>query len=121
MNKKTKPETSIKLNNRIRKGDKVVVLSGSYKEQTGTVLKRMGDKAVVQGLNVRKKHVKRDQANPQGGIIELEKPIHISNLRVCDALGKPLNLKCSVNAKGERELCYQADGKNVVYRSIKKS
>lgn len=116
-----KPELNKKLNNRIRQGDKVIAIAGNYRGQTGTVLKRMGDKAVVQGLNVRKKHVKRDQANPQGGIVELEKPIHLSNLRVCDALGKPLKLKCSVNEKGERELCYEADSKKVVYRSIKKS
>jgi large subunit ribosomal protein L24 len=120
MNNK-KPELNKKLNNRIRQGDKVIAIAGNFRGQTGTVLKRMGDKAVVQGLNVRKKHVKADQANPKGGIVELEKPIHLSNLRVCDALDKPLKLKCHVNDKGERELCYNADGKNVVYRSIKKS
>lgn len=110
-----------KLNNRIRKGDKVIAIAGNYRGQTGTVLKRMGEKAVVQGLNIRKKHVKGDQANPKGGIVELEKPIHLSNLRVCDALGKPLKLKCCENKDGGRELCYTADGKTVVYRSIKKS
>lgn len=119
MNNK-KPENK-KLNNRIRKGDKVIAIAGNYRGQTGTVLKRMGEKAVVQGLNVRKKHVKADQANPKGGIVELEKPIHLSNLRVCDALGKPLKLKVSQNEKGERELSYKADEKQVVYRSIKKS
>lgn len=110
-----------KLNNRIRTGDKVIAVAGNYRGQTGTVLKRMGDKAVVQGLNIRKKHVKRSNENQKGEIVELEKPIHLSNLRVCDALGKPLKLKVSQNEKGERELSYTADGKNVVYRSIKKS
>ena len=99
----------------------MIAIAGNYRGQTGTVLKSMGEKAVVQGLNVRKKHVKKGNENAQGGIVELEKPIHLSNLRVCDALGNPLKLKCRENNKGEKELFYKADGKDVVYRSIKKS
>lgn len=111
-----------KLNSKIRKGDKVVAISGNYRGQTGTVLSRDADKAVVQGLNVRKKHVKATQANPKGGILELEKPIHISNLKVCDSLDKPIKLKVRSNKKsGERELYHIVDGKEVVHRSIKKS
>lgn len=75
----------------IRKGDLVVVISGSRKEkngkpalrgQRGKVLFVMHDKgrAVVEGLNLIKRHTRRSQANPNGAIIEREGSIHISNL-----------------------------------------
>ena len=47
---------------KIRKGDKVVGIAGNYRGQSGTVLSCNGDKVIVQGLNVRKKHVKPSQA-----------------------------------------------------------
>ncbi|NCC61564.1 MAG: 50S ribosomal protein L24 [Verrucomicrobiae bacterium] len=75
----------------IRKGDTVVVISGSRKEkhgkpalrgQRGKVLFVMRDKerAVVEGLNLIKRHTRRSQLNPNGAIIEREGSIHISNL-----------------------------------------
>lgn len=69
-------------NKKIKKGDRVVAISGNFRGQFGTVLSKQGDKVIVQGLNIRKKHVKPSQQNQRGGIIELEKPIHISNLRL---------------------------------------
>ena len=51
-------EKNNKRTNKIRKGDKVDVRSGNYRGMTGTVLRVLGDKVVVQGLNIRKKHVK---------------------------------------------------------------
>lgn len=74
---------------KIRKGDKVVAIAGNDRGQTGTVLSVLGEKVVVQGINVRKKHVKRSQANQAGGIIEMEKPIHISNVKLCGQNDKP--------------------------------
>ena len=68
---------------KIRKGDKVVAIAGNNRGQIGYCQSRKGDKVVVQGLNVRKKHVKKSQDAPKGRIIELEKPIHVSNLKVC--------------------------------------
>lgn len=106
---------------KIRKGDKVLAIAGNCSGQMGTVIRCDGDKVIVQGLNVRKKHVKKSQANPQGGIIDIEKPIHISNLKVCLDDGQPIKLKVRKNEKGEKELYYQQDGKDVVYRSLKKS
>lgn len=111
-----------KLKGKIRKGDKVIAISGNYRGQTGIVLSRDADKAVVQGLNVKKKHVKASQANPKGGIIELEKPIDISNLQVCDSLDKPIKLKVRSNVtSGERELYHIVDGKEVLHRTLRKS
>lgn len=109
-----------KLNKKIRKGDRVIAIAGNYRGQAGTVLSRLGEKAIVQGLNIRKKHVKRSENNPKGGIVEVERPIHISNLRVCDADNKPLKLKIRESSKGERELYYTTDNKDVLYRSVKK-
>lgn len=104
---------------KIRKGDKVMAIAGNERGQVGQVLKMMGDKAVVQGLNVRKKHLKRSQANPRGSIVELEKPIHISNLRVCTEDNQPVKLKVRFDTKGQRELYYKVDGQEVLYRAVK--
>lgn len=67
---------------KIRKGAKVIAISGNSKGLVGDVLFVLGDRVIVQGLNVRKKHMKRSQLNPKGGIVSRETPIHISNLRV---------------------------------------
>jgi large subunit ribosomal protein L24 len=70
---------------KIKKGDRVVVLTGRSKGKTGEVLKVMPaeNRAVVQGVNVVKRHTR--QTNTQaGGIVEKEAPIHVSNLAVLD-------------------------------------
>lgn len=105
---------------KIRKGDKVIAIAGNNRGQTGTVLHVLGDKAVVQGLNVRKKHVKRTEANPKGGVLEIEKPIHISNLSVCTNENRPVKLRVRQEKEGHRSLYYKIDGEEVLYRSIKK-
>ncbi|KPL51472.1 MULTISPECIES: 50S ribosomal protein L24 [Hyphomicrobiales] len=70
---------------KIKKGDKVVVLSGRDKGKTGEVLQVMPteDRAVVRGVNVVQRHTKPQGAN-EGGIIRKEAPIHLSNLAVAD-------------------------------------
>lgn len=69
-------------NLKIKKGDTVIAIAGNNKGQKGTVLKVMPEteKALVEGLNIVKKTVKRTQDNPQGGFHEIEAPIAISNL-----------------------------------------
>lgn len=106
---------------KIKKGDKVVAIAGNNRGQIGTVLSVVGEKAIVQGLNIRKKHVKPSQLNQRGGIIELEKPIHISNLKVCTADDKAVKLKVKTDKNGERQLVYKLDGKEVLHRQVKKS
>ena len=70
---------------KIRKGDKVVVLTGKDKGRNGEVLRVMpkDDKAVVRGVNIVRKHQKPSQSQ-EGGIISKEAPIHISNISIAD-------------------------------------
>jgi large subunit ribosomal protein L24 len=70
----------------IKKGDMVKVLAGENRGDTGRVLEvdREKNRAIVEGLNLNKKHSKPTTANPQGGIVEKEGPIHISNLMLVD-------------------------------------
>src|SRR5690554_4036877 len=70
----------------IKKGDIVIVNSGTSKGQEGRVLEVFPDKerAIVEGVNMVSKHTKPNSENPQGGIIKKEAPIHISNLNLKD-------------------------------------
>lgn len=69
---------------KIRKNDNVKVLAGKDRGKTGKVLKLFPgeNKAIVEGINYLKRHAKRTQTNPQGGIVQKEKTIDISNLAV---------------------------------------
>ena len=71
---------------KIKKGDRVVVLSGKDKGKTGEVIRSMPkeDKVVVSGVNVAVRHRKPSQANPQGGLERTEAPIHVSNVAIED-------------------------------------
>jgi large subunit ribosomal protein L24 len=66
----------------IKKGDMVEIVAGDHKGATGRVLRVMPkkNKVVVQGHNIAKKHVRPSRKNPQGGRIDVEQPIHISNV-----------------------------------------
>ncbi len=70
----------------IKKGDTVVVTAGNDKGSQGKVLEvfREKQRAIVEGVNMMKKHTKPNAANPQGGIVEQEAPVHISNLMLVD-------------------------------------
>jgi len=71
---------------RIKKGDVVVAISGedALSDKSGKVLYVDPDsqRAIVEGFNLVKKHMRKTQDNPEGGIVEIEAPIHISNLRL---------------------------------------
>ena len=85
---------SVKLH--IKKGDQVQVIAGDSKGQQGKVLKVEVSKqrAIVEGVNLVKKATKPNAKNPQGGIIEQEAPIHVSNLMLIDPKsGKPTRIK----------------------------
>ncbi|MFV0484086.1 MAG: 50S ribosomal protein L24 [Bacteroidales bacterium] len=71
----------------IKKGDMVIVVAGEDKGKKGRVLEvlRSKERAVVEGVNIIKKHTKPSQELPEGGIIEKEAPIHISNLMYFDS------------------------------------
>jgi large subunit ribosomal protein L24 len=70
----------------IKKGDTVLVITGNDKGRKGRVLEvnRTSDRAIVEGVNMIKKHTKPNAKAPQGGIIEQEAPVHISNLMLVD-------------------------------------
>ena len=79
----------------IKKGDMVSVIAGDSKGQQGKVLKVGAEKqrAIVEGVNLCKKATKPNAKNPQGGIVEQEAPIHVSNLQVLDPKdGKPTRI-----------------------------
>ena len=93
---------SVKLH--IKKGDMVQVIAGDNKGQQGKVLKVEVTKqrAIVEGVNLCKKATKPNAQNPQGGIVEKEAAIHISNLQVLDPKsGKPTKVGRKLNAKGK--------------------
>ena len=71
---------------KIRKNDNVMVVAGNDKGKTGKILKvfRKNSRVIVEGINLRKRHTKPSQSNPQGGIIEKESPIHVSNVMLVD-------------------------------------
>jgi len=100
----------------IRKDDKVIVIAGNDKGKTGVVLSRKKDRIIVQGINVRKKHIRRTQQAQTVQILELEMPIHISNVVFCSADNKPLKVK-SRTVKGKKQLYYMDKGKEVVLRT----
>ena len=81
---------------KIKKGDKVVVLSGKDKGRHGEVIKAMPkeEKVIVSGVNVAVRHRKPSQANPQGGLERREAPLHISKVALEDPkTGKPTRVR----------------------------
>ncbi len=81
---------------KIKRGDKVVVLSGKDKGKTGDVLRAMpkDGKVVVQGVNIATRHRKPTQVNPQGGLERKEVPMHVSKVGIADPKsGKPTRVR----------------------------
>ena len=76
---------------KIKKGDKVVLLTGKDKGKSGDVVRVLPkeDRVVVGGLNMVQRHTKPTQADPQGGIKHKEAPVHVSNVAIVDSKGKP--------------------------------
>ena len=76
---------------KIKKGDRVVVLTGKDKGRQGSVLKVLpkDNRVVVEGLNMVQRHTRPTQLDPQGGIKNKEASIHLSNVAIVDSNGKP--------------------------------
>ena len=89
----------------IKVGDNVRVITGSNKGKEGKVLKvlRNENKVVVDGVNVVKKHVKPNRTNETGGILEVEAPIHISNVKVLDKIEKKKEVKETKTKKASKK------------------
>ena len=79
-----------KIKTKLKKGDNVIVVSGKDKGKSGSILSIFPskNKAIVKGINIVKKHARPTQDNPQGGIMEKEASIHISNIMLVVS-GKP--------------------------------
>ena len=99
---------------KIKKEDTVKVISGSYKGQTGRVLKIItkNNRALVEGINKAKKHMRPTQENPQGGIVEKELSIHLSNLALVYK-GKSIKVGYKLNDDGKKNRINKLDG-NVI-------
>ena len=90
---------------KIRKGDKVVVLSGKDKGKTGEVIRSMpkDSKVVVSGVNVAARHRKPSQVNPQGGIERKEAPMHVSKVAIADPkTGKATRVRFETGKDGKK-------------------
>ena len=76
---------------KIKKGDRVVLLTGKDKGRQGAVTKVFPTegRVLVEGLNMVQRHTKASQADPQGGIKNKEAPVHVSNVAIVDSNGKP--------------------------------
>jgi|TARA_R110000782_G_scaffold57258_11_gene119636 large subunit ribosomal protein L24 len=98
----------------VRKGDQVIVTSGDYKGQTGEVLDVITktDRVLVKGINVRTKHVKPTQLNPQGGIVTKEMSIHISNVSPV-AEGRATRVRFETKADGSKARVAVRGGKSL--------
>jgi large subunit ribosomal protein L24 len=96
---------------KIRKGDRVVVLSGRDKGRTGEVFEVHPDegKALVRGINMVKRHQKQTQ-NQEGGIISKEQPIHLSNIAYVGKDGKPTRIGFKIHADGKKVRIAKSSG-----------
>ncbi len=106
----------------VKKGDTVEIMAGDHKGATGRVLRVIPEKhkVVVQGHNVAKKHVRPSRKNPQGGRINVEQPIHISNvLPVNPKSSKGSRVRYQVKEDGSKRRV-AADGTEIgVVRKVK--
>ena len=88
---------------KLKKGDKVVVIAGSNKGKEGTITKVLDEKVIIEGVNLRKKHLKPKNNNGTGEIIEQEAPIHASNVIIIDPkTKKPTKIKKVIDEKGKK-------------------
>ena len=78
--------TAARKKTHVRKGDNVVVIAGNHSGKTGKILQVLlkKDQVLVEGVRIIKKHARKSQDRPQGGIIEREGPIHISNVKIVE-------------------------------------
>ena len=99
---------------KIKKGDRVVVLAGKDKGKTGQVLQVIPTetRAVVQGLNLVRRHTKQT-ASQDAGIFTKEAPIHLSNLAIADANGKPSRVGFKINADGTKVRVAKSTGDTI--------
>ena len=88
---------------KLKTGDKVVVIAGANKGKEGKITKVLGDKVIVEGVNIAKKHLKPKNNNGTGEIVSVERPIHISNVMLVDPkTKKPTKVKIDFDKNGKK-------------------
>ncbi len=99
---------------KIKSGDTVRVIAGDNKGQEGTVQKVLRDKnkAIVEGVNLVSKHQKPSAANPQGGIVKKEAPIHISNLSLLTSKGE--TTRVGYRIEGDKKVRFSKKSNEVI-------
>ena len=104
----------------IKTGDKVLVIAGNDKGKSGEVIARKKDKILIQGINLRKKHMKARKQGQKSDIVEIELPIHISNVALCNASGEKIKIRASIE-KGSKskELILVGKDKNESFRKLR--
>ncbi|OHB62536.1 MAG: 50S ribosomal protein L24 [Planctomycetes bacterium RBG_13_50_24] len=106
----------------IKKGDMVQIIAGDHKGATGRVLRVIPGKnrVVVQGQNLAKKHVRPSRRNPQGGRINVERPIHISNvLPLGTKSSKGSKVSYKINEDGSKQKVFKDGGKGDIVKRAK--
>lgn len=101
---------------RLKKGDTVIVLAGKYKGKTGKVIAThpAENKVTVEGINIVKKHQKPNKAYPQGGIIELTKPMWVSKVAAYEPTAKKASkIGYKIDAKGVKTRIFKTSGKEM--------
>ena len=101
---------------RIRKDDQVIVMVGKDKGKTGKVVRVMPkvNKAVIENINVVKKSVKKSDTYPQGGYVEIEKPLSLSNLMLVDKKdNKPTRFQAKVLKDGSKLRIAKTNGETI--------
>ncbi len=100
----------------VKKGDTVKVIAGNSRGKSGKVLFVIPEKnrAIVEGVNKIKKHTKPNAKNTQGGIVEKEAPIHISNLMVVDGSGNATRIGRRIDEKKQKLVRYSKKSGEVI-------
>lgn len=101
---------------KLKKDDTVVVLAGKYKGKTGKVIAThpRENKVTVEGINIVKKHQKPNKANPQGGILDITKPIWVSKVAIVDpSTKKASRIGYSVAKDGTKTRVFKKSGKEI--------
>ena len=100
---------------KVKSGDLVKVIAGNHKGEQGKIVRIFADKntAVVEGVNLVSKHTKPSAANPQGGIVKKEAPIHISNIALIDPKTKEA-ARVGYRTEGDKKVRFSKKSNQVV-------
>lgn len=101
---------------RIKKGDTVIVRSGRFKGKTGkvTMVHPSTNQVTVEGINIVKRHIKPSRVNPQGGIVDITKPLNVSKVGIVEPTSKKASrIGYQVGKDGKKVRIYKKSGKEI--------